>query len=60
MPDTEAICKLFKKSKAMVVGGSLPISTQPFTGTFSLWNEKMSLCILISICGETWCKSDIW
>ena len=41
MLDTEPGAKLFTKSKAMVVGGSLPIITQLFTGTFSLRNKKM-------------------
>ena len=50
--------KLFKISRAMVVGRSL--STQPFTGTFSLRNKKMPLGVPILICGESWCKSDIW
>ena len=58
MLDTEA--KLFKKSKAMVVGRPLPMSTQPFTGTLSLGKKKMPTAVLILICGETWCKSGIW
>ena len=35
--DIEA--KLLKKAKATVVGRTLPMSAQPFTGTFSLINE---------------------
>ena len=53
--DTEA--KLFKKSKAMIVGRPLLISAQPFTGTF---DNAICTGVLILISGETWWKLDIW
>ena len=58
MLDKEA--KLFKKSKAMSVGRPLPMSTQPFTGTFSFRNKKNATWGTNLNLGETWCKSDIW
>ena len=49
----DTVVKLFKKSKAMVVGRLLPMSTKPFTGTFSLRKKKMPLAVLILIGCET-------